>query len=121
MFPTFLSLAPSGSLLQNARIRSGVFYLDVVPVRTSAVVPSILGETALHRRDAGTPEHCRQHNGPQLLLLRPGASASAVPKDRKRNAGKRSRAAAKSPSPAESPFPSPTIPPLRVRRPSATS
>jgi len=50
-----------------------------------------------------------------------GASASAAPKDRKRNVGRRCKAAAKSPSLAKSPFLSPTIPHPRVRRPSAIS
>ena len=40
-------------------------YLDVVPVRTSAVVPSILGETALRRRDTETPAPCRRHSEPR--------------------------------------------------------
>src|SRR5215468_5437760 len=91
------------------------------PARTSADVPSIPEETVPHRRDTGIPEHYRRHNGPLLPLLWPDASASAVPKDRKRNVGKRCRAAVKSPRPVESPPPSSTTLHPRILQPSATS
>src|ERR1700746_2853136 len=113
--------ASSDLLRQNARTRSGAFCPDVVPARTSADVPSILEGNTPRRRDAGIPEHYRQRIGPLSVPLWPDASASAVPKDRKRNVGKRSRAAAKSPNPAESLLPSSTIPHPRILPPSATS
>src|SRR5580700_6292110 len=120
MSPAYPPHVSSDLLRHNARTRSGAFCPDVAPARTSADVPSNLEENNPRRRDSGIPEHYRQHNGPQSLPLQPDASASAVPKDQKRNVGKRSRAAAKSPRPAESLLPSSTISRPRILRPSAT-
>src|SRR5215831_17628776 len=106
---------------QTARTQSGGSYSGGVPDRTSAAAPSILGGIGPRPRDIGTLAHCRPRIEPRSLLLQLGTYANAVPRDRRRSAGKRSQAAVKSLNLAASPFPSPTIPHLRVPRPSATS
>src|SRR6516162_2458993 len=106
---------------QTARTQSGGSYSGGVPDRTSAAAPSILGGIGPRPRDIGTLAHCRPHIEPRSLLLRLGAYANAVPKDRRRSAGRRCKAAVKSPSLEAYLSPSPTIPHPRVRRPSAIS
>src|ERR1035437_3442602 len=113
--------AASGLERRTARTRAVVSCPDVIPSRTSPVVPGTLSGNAQHPSGTESPPQDRQHSERRLRPPLPLSCARHQPKDRRGNAGIRWRPAVKLLLPAVYPASSPTTGRLPILPPSAIS